>query len=684
MKKLLFVSIGLLTALVLYRCNSSSSKEVNNTEAVDILHANLDTTIDPRKDFFTYANGSWLKKNPIPASESRWGIGNMVDDETNARLKKLSEDAASQKGAAKGSSSQLIGDFYFSGMDSVSIDKMGSEPIKEELQKINDIKDAGGIMEMVAMLQTYRVSPLFGMYSGQDAKNSDLMALQFTQGGLGLPNRDYYFNNDARTKKIREEYVSYMQRTFSLLGDGDKAEKNSKDVMKFEMSLASASRKLEDLRDPRKNYNKMSVSDMDKLCPSVKWAGFFAMTGAGKVDSVIIGQPEFFIAVDKNLKSVPVETWKNYLRWQLTATYSDKLGGEFEKEQFHFYGTILRGEQKQKVRWKRVMDEENALIGEMLGQLFVKEFFPVEAKKRYEDMVDAVVASYEEHIKGLDWMSAPTKEKALLKLHAIKKKVGYPDHWKDFSAMDISRQPYVRNCINANKWWWNYDMNKLGKPVDRTEWDMTPQEYNAYYDASNNEIVLPAAIFSIPGIKDIDADDAMVYGYAGASTIGHELTHGFDDEGRQSDEKGNLKDWWTKEDADKFDAKTQLYIRQFSNYKVLDSMHVNGKATLGENIADLGGIVIALDAFKKTEQYKKGEKIGGLTPMQRYFLGYALGWQLQQRDERLANQILTDVHAPANLRVNGPFANVPSFYEAFNVKEGDPMWRADSVRVKIW
>jgi putative endopeptidase len=353
-------------------------------------------------------------------------------------------------------------------------------------------------------------------------------------------------------------------------------------------------------------------------------------------------------------------------------------------EDFRFHGKVISGKKEQLPRWKKVLDAENGLMGEVLGQLFVKEYFPETAKKRYEKLVEAIRDTYRERIKTLDWMSAETKAKALTKLNKISKKVGYPEKWKDFSSLEINRDSYVGNIMKANKFWYTYELSKLGKPVDRTEWDMTPQTYNAYYNPSNNEIVLPAAIFTIPGMRDEEVDDAVVYGYAGASTIGHEITHGFDDEGRQFDADGNLKSWWTKADGDKFNAKAALMVKQFNDFVVLDSLHVNGKATLGENIADLGGIVLGFEAFKKTAQYKAGKKINGLTPQQRYFLGYALGWLGAQRNERLANQILTDVHSPANLRVNGPFANLPEFYEAFGIKQGNPMWRPEAVRVKIW
>ena len=410
----------------------------------------------------------------------------------------------------------------------------------------------------------------------------------------------------------------------------------------------------------------------------------FSTMNIKNVDSVIVGQPEFYTQVEHELKSTGIDDWKTYLRWNLVASFAPYLSKDFDLEQFHFNGVILSGVKTQRPRWKRVLDNQENYLGDALGQLYVQNYYSPATKERYVKLTENVMEAYKEHIEKLDWMSDSTKTKALAKLATVRKKVGYPDKWRDYSSMNISRSSYVENIIEGNKWYYNYYLDKLGKPVDREEWEMTPQTYNAYYNPSNNEIVLPAAAFIIPGFADSLVDDAVVYGYAGASTIGHEITHGFDDQGRQFDADGNLTDWWSKEDAEKFDQRAKMYIDQYDNYVVLDSMHVNGKASLGENIADLGGVAIAIDAFKKTDQYKKGEKINGLTPVQRYFMGYALGWLHQQRDESLANQIMTDVHAPPFLRVNGPMANIPEFYEAFGVKEGNGMWRADSQRVKIW
>ena len=529
------------------------------------------------------------------------------------------------------------------------------------------------------------VTTPLGSYVAQDDKNSEKMQLQLHQTGLGLPNRDYYFNRDVRTANIRREYGRHVANMLRLLGqDSAAARAGSARIVRLETALAYSSKKLEALRDPYANYHKMSVAQLDQLTPGLRWRSWLTQLDAAKVDTVIVGQPAYYQTVGQLLQKTPLADWRDYLRWHLVSEFAGQLSQPIDQEHFHFYNTILRGQKEQRPRWKRVLDTEEDAMGEMLGQLFVKEYFTPATKQRYEQVVENVVESFRGHIQRLDWMGDSTKAKALVKLSKINRKVGYPDKWRDYSTLKIGRASYAQNVMSANEWAYRYNLNKLGKPVDRTEWSMTPQTYNAYYNPSNNEIVLPAAIFAVPGLLDKDADDAIIYGYAGASTIGHELTHGFDDEGSQFDEKGNLHEWWTKQDRREFQQRVNGIVRQFNGYQVLDSLHINGRATAGENIADLGGIVIAYDAFKKTKEFKDNQKIGGLTPTQRYFLGYALGWQSHQRDEVLAQGILTDVHSPANFRVNGPFADVPAFYQAFGVTEGQKLFRADSARVKIW
>jgi putative endopeptidase len=651
----------------------------------DPIYKNLDPTVSPGADFFMYANGTWLKQNPIPPAYSSWGIGNEVTEEIRDRLKKINEDALTAH-APQGSSTQKIGDFYYTGLDSAGIEKAGITPLQEQLTLIDQAKDTQDILNTSAVLTTLGVRNIIGVHVSQDDKNSSKMMVQLGQAGLGLPNRDYYFKTDARTTRIRNDYTDkYLPTLLTLSGwDGAKTAAGAKSSYNIEKFLADSSRKLENLRDPYRNYNKMTVAQLNRLTPDINWSSLFKTLELKAVDSVIVGQPEYYRAVNQALKTFTIDDWKAYLRLKLITAYAPYLNDALADESFRFNGKVLRGQIEQLPRWKRVLDTENGIMGELLGQLFVKEYFPEKSKERYVAEVEAIRQAYREHIRKLDWMSPETKQKALIKLNAIHPKVGYPDQWKDFSTLSISRVSYVGNVLQARHWLYLFNVNKLGKPVNHQEWNMTPQTYNANYSPSNNEITFPAAQLLIPGIKDDDVDDAMAYGYVAASVIGHEITHGFDDEGRQFDAKGNLKEWWTPQDSIQFTKRAQMLIDQFNGYVVLDSLHINGKATLGENIADLGGIVLGIDAFKKTRQYKEGKKINGFTPMQRFFLGYALSWLGHERDEVLANQILTDVHAPALLRVNGPLTDVPEFYEAFHIKKGDKMWLDPDKRVKIW
>jgi putative endopeptidase len=526
---------------------------------------------------------------------------------------------------------------------------------------------------------------MFGLFVDQDTKNSEKWALYFWQGGLGLPNREYYFRVDARTNNIRNEYKTHITNMLGLLGENkNQAAAENNVIYKIENFLADSSRKLEDLRDPYANYNKMSVGELEKTAPNIEWRTLLKDMGADNVDSIIVGQPEFVHALNAAVDKFSIKYWKTYLKYHMLNEFAGRLGSKYDNETFHFYGTVMSGVKEQKPRWKRIQDATEGAMGELLGQIYVEKYYSAKTKKRYEKIVDDCIDAFANRIKNLDWMSDSTKEKALVKLYKITKKVGYPDKWKDFSSLQVDRSSFARNTMKANLFWFDRAIKKLGKPVDRTEWNMTPQTWNAYYNPSNNEIVLPAAAFIVPGVPDSLVDDAVAYAYAGASTIGHELTHGFDDQGRLFDEKGNLKNWWTKEDEEKFNEKTKMMVEQFNNYVVLDSMHINGEATLGENIADLGGDVIGWDAFTKTKQYKEGRKINGLTPAQRFWIGYAYSWLGHARPEALAQQVLTDVHSPNFLRVNGPFGDVDAFYDAFNIKPGQPMYIPPDKRVKIW
>ncbi len=667
----------ILFSFVLFSC--SNQKENNSDPLVD----NLDTSISAGEDFFLYANNGWIKNNPIPESESSWGIGQLVQEDIYKRLITINENAIKEN-AATGSVTQKIADFWSTAMDTININKNGITPIQKDLEKIKAAASLQDLIKLSAEFNNKGSGSFFGSYIGQDDMNSEKMAFILYQGGLGMPNRDYYFNTDEKSIKVQNAFKEYVVKTFVQLGNTtDEATKMMNEVYAFETNLAKASRKLADLRDPYKNYNKMSVSKLETLAPNLKFQEYFKNSGINNLDSVIVGQPEFYTALNSSLQTTSISILKNYMLYNYVSDFANYLDDVTYMNKFN-YSKTLSGAKSPRLRWKRMLDVQEGSMGEALGQLFVKEYFNETAKKRYEGLVEAIRQALKERIEKLSWMSDETKTKAYDKLAKMKKKVGYPDKWKDFSAMLISKNSFIENVQNANLWWHNYSVNKLGKPVDRDEWDMTPQTYNAYYNPSNNEIVLPAGIFAIPGKKDAELDDALVYGYAAASTIGHEITHGFDDQGRQYDAAGNLKDWWTKKDGEEFKTRAKNIIQQFNEFVPVDTLHINGEATQGENIADLGGVLLGLDAFKKTDAFKSRKKIGGLTPLQRYFLGYGYSWMYQARKERLANQVKTDVHSPAKERINGPVVNVPEFYEAFGIKPGEKMYRADSLRVKIW
>ena len=675
--------MSLLSAALAFVAGNACAADVT-APPQDFLAAHLDPSVDPGVDFFQYANGGWLKAHPIPASEAGWGIGNEVDDELYARLRGISESTAAAP-QAPGSDQQKIGDFWATAMDVAKADTLGVHPLDGELARIDAIHSANEVVDTVFAFKPIGVSGLFRIGVGQDDKDSATMAVQIRQGGLGLPERDFYFNPEAGVAKIRAAYVEHIARTFALLGRDPAAAKDAATkVMAFETALAQASRKLEDLRDPEKNYNKMTPAELTaNYTPSIDWTARLAAWNLHP-SYVIVGQPEFLAAEDKLLGQTPLPVLQDYLRYHLVDAYAEYLSSTFDAEHFDFHGRAMSGQQEQRPRWKRALDEENDAMGMVLGRIFVKQYFPEASKQRYTAMVEAIRTSFHDRIERLDWMGAGTKAKALAKLAAVTPKVGYPDHWKDYSALVVGRESYAANVMSAARWQFQDNLSKFGKPVDRTEWEMTPQTYNAYYNPSNNEIVLPAAMFMVPGVPDAQVDDAVAYGYVAAGTIGHEITHGFDDEGRQYDAQGNLSGWWTAEDAARFNAAAQKMVAQFDAYEPLPGLHINGKASLGENIADYGGLLLGLEAFEKTEQFRKGQKIGGLTPTQRYFLGYALGWMSQQREQRLRQRLLSDVHAPAKWRVLGPMSNIPEFYQAFGVKPGQPMWRAPEQRVHIW
>ena len=681
MKKNVYVTFILSISLLFVNCKKESSF---NPDAPDALSSNRDTLVDPSNDFFMYANGGWFKRNPIPNSERSNGIFRTIGDTIDNQIKQICEKSAVSKSEI-GSNKQKIGDFYASGMDSVAIDKAGLTPIKVELSKIDAITNVSNLLTTIAHLHTIGASPAFSFYVSQDDKISSKYALFFGQGGLGLGNRDYYLNTDAESVNIRNEYVKHLEKMNTFLEkDISKAKASAVTIMKLETELAKSSRKLEALRDPIKNYNKMTIGQFKSMAPNIAWDKILPIMGIAKADTVIVGQPEFYKTLDKMMLSYSINDWKTYLKWDLLNTYASYLSSDIENQNFAFYSTVLSGVSQQKPRWKRVVEQTNNSLGELIGQVYVKEYLPEGSKEKLLEIGNNIREVYALHIKKLDWMSEPTKLKALSKLNKIVMKVGYPDKWKDLSSIIISRKSYGSNVMEVNKWYHNYMISKFGKPVDKNEWGMQPQTYNAYYSPSNNEIVVPACNILVPGFEGRMPDDAILYGIIGGSTFGHEITHGFDDQGSQYDENGNLNNWWTPEDLKKFQAKTKLIVSQFNKFEALPSKFVNGDATQGENIADLGGLIMGYEAFKKTDQYKNNKTIAKLNPDQRFFLAYGYAWMVNIKKEALSQQLMTDVHAPAKFRINGPLSNMSEFHKAFNIKKGSPMYQADSLKVQIW
>lgn len=673
----LLASLGLVMAISSCKTNQGGEK----IKAIDV--ANIDTSVRPQDDFYAYANGLWLKNNPIPSTETRWGAFSILQDQTNKKLKVLLDESAANTAAEKGSNEQKVGDFYASGMDSLAIEKAGLTPLKDELAKIQAIQNTNDLLNEVAQLQKKGVGALFSFYVYQDMKISTAYIPYADQGGLSLPDRDYYTNTDARSEEIRKQYRIHLEKMFVMMGDDQAtAQANAATIIRLETELAKASMTRVEMRDPYATYNKMSIADANKITKSINWNTVISKAGLSNVNEMIVSQPKFFTALDNMLSAEKIDAWKTYLRWHLVSGFAGNLNQSFVAESFAFNGTVMNGAKQMRPRWKRVLGDINGGLGEALGSVYVKRYFPEEAKKRCLEMVNNMQVVYRERIEKLDWMGDSTKKQAIEKLEVFIKKIGYPDKFKDYSKLTISRDSYVQNIIAANEFAFEEMINKYGKPVDKTEWGMTPHTINAYYNPNINEIVFPAGILQFP-FFDPSVDDAINYGGIGA-VIGHEMTHGFDDQGCQFDKDGNLKNWWTEQDNNKFKAKTKMLVDQYSAYTVLNNVHVNGELTLGENIADVGGINIAYDAFKRTAQGKSSEKIDGFTADQRFFLSWAQVWRQNITDENLNQRIVTDPHSPGKYRTNGPLTNMPEFYEAFGIKKGDKMYRPTAERVKVW
>lgn len=673
--------IGMLVTSFVVIGSLHAQSGYNQTKPLD--SANMDLSVAACTDFYRYANGGWVDKNPVPAAYSNWGSFSELTVRNDEILRSILEESKAKKDAPRGTSYQLVGEFYSSGMDSAGAEASGVTPLREEFRRVEAIKNLSDLQKVIAHFHLSIGNPLFMISSQQDFKNSEEVIASIDQAGLTLPDRDFYVKDDDRYKNIRQEYHNYMVKIFSMLGDKQAAaEANAKAVMNIETRLANASMTRVELRDPSKVYNRMAVSDLKKLVPSFGWDVYLKDVNLRNVTSLNIAQPEFVKEVNAMLKSVSIKDWKTYLRWHLIDNVAQYLNSDYVNAHFAFHGTVLNGQKELQPRWRRVLRTIDRTVGDALGQLYTAKTFRPEAKARALEMVHNLQAAFRERLQSLDWMSDATRKKALEKLDSFVPKIGYTDKWKTYDGLKIDNGAYVLNVHRANEFETRRQLEKVGKPVDRTEWFMTPSTVNAYYNPLLNEIVFPAGILQ-PPFFDPNADDAVNYGGMGA-VIGHEITHGFDDQGRQFDAKGNLSDWWTEEDATRFIERANIVESQFNQYVAIDTLRVNGKLTLGENIADLGGLAIAYHAFKKAQQGKTTGKIEGFTPEQRFFLAWAQMWRRNYTPANLKQRLVTDPHSPSVFRANGPIANMPQFFEAFGCKDGDSMVRLADKQVKIW
>ncbi|MBX6379810.1 MAG: M13 family metallopeptidase [Thermoflavifilum aggregans] len=642
----------------------------------------MDTTVVPGDNFYLYANGNWLKHTEIPPTQSSWGSFVILRENALKNMRLILDSVANDKNLPEGSIAKKVGDLYASGMDSATVEKLGLTPLQGDLQKIEQLQSPTDVLYFAAAEHRKGDDLLFRFYASPDDKNSSKMLAQFNQGGLGLPTRDYYFRTDSATKAVQQAYLQYVIRILTLSGeDSAKARQDAGKIMQLETALAKVSKSPVELRDPNANYHKLTLKQLTATT-GIDWNGFLQQLGVTGQDTALVGQPEFYKGLSQQLKATPLPVWKAYLRFHLINNYAAYLSKPFVDASFDYYGRTLRGQREQQERWKRMCSMVDHEMGDGLGQLYVARFFPPAAKQRMMELVNNLQKTYEERIRNLDWMSDSTKQKAIQKLEAFTKKIGYPDKWKDYATVHIVRDSLIRNIQSCDAYEYNRMIAKIGKPVDRSEWFMTAPTVNAYYNPTFNEIVFPAGILQPPFFYQ-NGDDAVNYGGIGA-VIGHEMTHGFDDEGRQYDADGNLRNWWTPQDSARFMQKAQLVIEQYNNSVILDSLHVNGKLTLGENIADIGGVAIAYAAFKNTPEGKSNQLIDGLTPDQRFFLSYAQIWRMKNTDKLARLRLQTDPHSPEMYRVNNPLSDLTPFYQAYNVQPGQKMYRPDSLRVHIW
>ena len=680
---LAFLSVGISTVII----SCQHAPATTDKYADEINMANFDTTVKPGDNFFEYVNGGWLKANPVPASEVRWGSFDIANDTNITRVHKLLDATAAQKNKAANSIEQKVGDYYAMGLDSDKLNKDGLAPLQDELAKINAVKDSKSLWEESARLMQVGSNVMFRFTVGQDDKISSKEIVRIEQGGMLLPSKDYYVDTTARMRMIRAKYVEYLTQLFTQADGGvetkNPAPGNAKKVLEMETAMANSAMTQIETRDVHATYNKMTFAELQKSTPNIDWATCMNVWGLKSIDTVLVAQPMFMKKVSELSKSFSVDDWKIYLRAQLLATEAIrmKLSDNISAINFDFWNKTLNGAKAMKPRWRRSVEATNAAVGDLVGQLYVAKYFSAETKDKVHTMVTNIIAAYKERINNLTWMSPETKKAALTKLDKITLKLCYPDKWRDFTALEIKNDAYALNALRANTYRFNYNINRLGKPVDRTEWEMTPQTVNAYYEPTLNEICFPAGILQFP-FFDANRDDAMNYGGIGV-VIGHELTHGFDDQSNQYDGDGNMRKWWTDADSTHYFDKLGLVIKQFDNFE-MDSVHVKGKLTIGENTADLGGATIAFQALENDLKQNPEGLVKGFTPEQRFFIGFAQVWRQNARPAYIRQMVNTNPHAPANFRVLGPLANMNEFYKAFNVKPGDAMYRPDSLRAVIW
>ena len=674
-----FCSLFALAALLLVAAHIPA-KAAGDTSSWGFSLSNLDKSCKPCDNFYEFAMGGWMKANPIPAEYPSWGTFTQLRDNNLTALRTIL-DAAAAAHAPNGTNEQKIGDFYASCMDTSAIEAAGLKPIAGDLSAIDAIKDRQSLDAEIARLQRQGANAVFRFFSGQDYKDSSKVIGQAAQGGLGMPDRDYYFREDDKSKQLRADYVEHVTKMFELAGDApDRAAGEAKTVMTIETALAKASRTRVELRDPEKNYNLMPVSEMKTLTPDWSWENYLQTIGAPSLNEVNVRQPDFFKEMNQELSSVALEDWKVYLRWHLLHASAPGLPEKFVMENFDFYDRKLNGTKEIQPRWKRCVQSTDRNLGEALGAVYVDKYFPPAAKAHAKEMVNNLIAALREDIPTLSWMSPETKKEALAKLEAFTVKIGYPDKWRDYSKLKIDRTSYADNVIRSFEFEYARQLAKIGKPLDRTEWIMTPPTVNAYYNSSMNEIVFPAGILQ-PPFYSPSADDAVNYGGMGA-VIGHEISHGFDDQGSKFDGQGNLHEWWTPEDRKNFTERGDCVVSQFNGYEVEPGLHQNGKLVLGESIGDLGGLAIAYAAYEKSIAGHRPPDIDGFTPEQRFFLGWAQVWGTNQRAEAARTQTNTDPHPLARFRGNGPISNMEAFARAFGCKKGDPMVREQAC--KIW